>query len=123
MKCEDCNRRDDPECCGLFEAPNPDLTALVEAAIRERLIYPYLAESLIPQAVEGLLPFARAIFAAGRDAQREDDAQIDWLQLVRDHDMQGYVCSCGADVNDQDRHLALSIQAAIGSSKPTEEDN
>ena len=70
-----------------------------------------------------LLDLTESAFAAGRDAQREDDAQIDWLQLVRDHDMQGYVCSCGADVNEQDWHLALSIQAAIGSSKPTEEDN
>jgi len=73
--------------------------------------------------LDDLTKFANRVFAAGRDAQREDDAQIDWLQLVRDHDMQGYVCSCGADVNEQDWHLALSIQAAIGSSKPTEEDN
>ena len=71
--------------------------------------------------LDDLTKFANRVFAAGRDAQREDDAQIDWLQLVRDHDMQGYVCSCGADVNEQDWHLALSIKAAIGSSKPTEE--
>jgi len=77
------------------------------------------------RSTERTLNDVAAIYERGDTAATERAASLDWLQLVRDHDMHGFVCACGADVNEQDRHLALMIRAAIraaGAGKGSESD-
>jgi hypothetical protein len=103
---------DQPDLPWKVYAAKAELRDLVQAARGEG----------INKGHENALADAERNFQAGvRKGQRDERERIDAIDftyLFRRHTQNGYVCSCGAELNEMATHMANVIHRAIAGEPP-----